>query len=66
MTAAGLHPEGCRRLLAAPWWDEMVADIVETPQLCDPDTPPETILRWARDVPGEWIRKRFPLDPQPS
>ncbi len=62
MVAAGLHPGGCRCLLAAPWWNEMISEILETPELCGPDTPPETVLRWARDVPVEWIRKRFPLE----
>ncbi len=66
MAAAGLHPDGCRRLLAAPWWSEMVAEILETPELCGPDTPPETVLSWARDVPAEWIRKRFPLEAPPE
>ncbi len=63
MTAAGLHRGGCRRLLAVPWWEEMVAEILETPRFAGPDTPADTVLRWARDVPEEWIRKRFPLEP---
>ena len=62
MEAAGLDGAGSRRLLAVPWWDEMVTDVVETPEYCEPGSPPETVLRWARDVIGEWIRKRFPLD----
>jgi len=62
MEAAGLSPGGCRRRLATAWWDEMKADVVETPDFCEPGSPPQTVLRWARDVIGEWIRKRFPLD----
>ncbi|UCG31733.1 MAG: hypothetical protein JSU68_08690 [Phycisphaerales bacterium] len=55
---AGLNPEGCRQILEAPWWEEMVADIVETPEMCDPDDPPEQVLTYARDVISEYIRKR--------
>ncbi len=61
MAAAGLDPEGCNQLLAAPWWDEMVTDIVETPEMCDEDDSPEEILGYARDVVSEYIRKRATL-----
>ncbi len=61
MEGAGLNAEGSRRLLAEPWWDEMSADIVETPEMCDPDDPPEQVLEFARDVVSEYIRKRFKL-----
>jgi hypothetical protein len=36
-------------------------DVRETPAFCDPDDPPEQVLRCARDVVGEYIRKRFQL-----
>ena len=55
---AGLNAEGCRPILEAPWWDEMVSDIVETPDMCDPDDAPEQVLEYARDVVSEYIRKR--------
>jgi hypothetical protein len=58
MTEAGLHREGSGRILAAPWWDEMVDDIVETPEMCDSDDSPEQVLAYARDVVSEYIRKR--------
>jgi hypothetical protein len=58
LARAGLDPDGCRPILEAPWWDEMVADIVETPDMCDPDDPPEQVLDYARDVVSEYIRKR--------
>lgn len=61
MARAGLDPEGCTQILDAPWWDEMVADIVETPEMCDPGDPPERILEYARDVISEYIRKRARL-----
>ena len=35
MVAAGLHPEGSRSILSAPWWNEMVTDVVETPEEAD-------------------------------
>ena len=58
MVAVGLNADGCRQILAAPWWDEMVEDIVETPEMCEPDDPPEQVLQYARDVVSEYIRKR--------
>ena len=61
MAKAGLDPEGCDRLLAAPWWDEMVTDIVETPEMCDEDDSPQEVLGYARDVVSEYIRKRAKL-----
>jgi hypothetical protein len=61
MARAGLNPEGSGRILDAPWWDEMAADIVETPQMCDPGDPPEQVLEYARDVVSEYVRKRAEL-----
>lgn len=61
MAAAGLNPEGSRRILDAPWWNEMAADIVETPDMCDPGDAPEQVLEYARDVVSEYIRKRAEL-----
>jgi hypothetical protein len=62
MAAAGLNAEGTKRILSVPWWNEMVEDIVETPDMCDPGDPPQQILEYAQDVVSEYIRKRFPLD----
>ncbi len=61
MVEAGLNAEGAGRLLRAPWWEDLVKDVVETPQMCEADDPPERILEYARDVISEYIRKRFPL-----
>ena len=61
MGLAGLNPDGCRQFLDAPWWDEMVVDIVETPEMCDPGDLPEQVLEYARDVVSEYIRKRAKL-----
>jgi hypothetical protein len=61
MRADGIHPEAIERLLAAPWLEEMVVDVRETPDFCEPDETPEQILRLARDVVQEYIRKRFTL-----
>jgi hypothetical protein len=58
---AGLNPEGVRRLLAAPWLSDMVSEILETPEFCGPEESSEQLLGYARDVVGEYIRKRFPL-----
>ena len=61
LTEAGLNPEGVRRLLAAPWLPDMVSEILETPEFCEPEESSEQLLSYARDVVGEYIRKRFPL-----
>lgn len=61
MLAAGLHPEAVARLLDAPWLQEMVGDVLETPQFCAPEDSPDQVLRYARDVVGEYVRKRFSL-----
>lgn len=62
MVDAGLNAEGVRRLLQVPWWDEMVTDIIETPEYCDQGDSPQQVLEYARDVVSDYIRKRFPLD----
>ena len=59
LVAAGFEVDAVRRFLAAPWFDEMVGDVRETPEFADPSDPPEQVLRYARDVIGEYIRKRF-------
>ena len=56
-----LNGEGCRQILDAPWWDEMVTDIIETPEMCDPQDPSEQVLEYARDVVSEYLRKRASL-----
>ena len=61
MLADGIHPEAVAQLLAAPWREEMVVDVRETPDFCEPGETPEQILRLARDVIQEYIRKRFQL-----
>jgi hypothetical protein len=61
MLAAGLHPEAVQKLLDAPWVAEMVGEVLETPEFCAPGDPAEQVLRYARDVVGEYIRKRFDL-----
>ena len=61
VAAAGLDADGYRNLVGAPWWNEMVTDIVETPELCEPDDAPELVLEYARDVVSEYVRKRATL-----
>ena len=64
MVDAGLNAEGAQRILRLPWWEEMVADIVGTPDMCEPDDSPQQVLEYARDVVSEYIRKRFALNDQ--
>lgn len=62
MIDAGLNAEGVKRILCVPWWEDMVADIVETPDYCDPGDSPQQVLEYARDVVSDYIRKRFTLN----
>ncbi len=61
MLAAGLDSQGSAQILAAPWWDEMAEDIVDTPEMCEPDDTPDQVLQYAQDVVVEYIRKRASL-----
>jgi hypothetical protein len=61
MIAAGLHPDGVHQLVGAPWLAEMVEEVTETPEFCDPDDTDEQLLGYARDVVTEYFRKRFAL-----
>jgi hypothetical protein len=61
MARAGLNAAGSRQILDASWFEEMVVDIIDTPQMCDPEDPPEQVLQYARDVVSEYIRKRAEL-----
>ena len=62
MLAAGLNDEGVIQILHVPWWDEMVTDIIETPDFCESSDSPQQVLEYARDVVSDYIRKRFPLN----
>lgn len=61
MIQKGLNAEGVRRILSADWWEEMVTDIVETPDFCEPDEPLKQIVEYAKDVVSDYLRKRVEL-----
>ncbi len=61
MVQAGLNAEGIRVILNADWWEEMITDIIETPDFCEPDEPSEQILAYAKDVVSDYLRKRVEL-----
>jgi len=61
MASVGLDAATVERLLSCPWWSEMVADIIETPDFAEPEASPEVVLSYARDVIRETIAKRFQL-----
>jgi len=63
MIGDGMHPDGVRQLLAAPWLSQMITDVLETPDFAGPDETPEQVLGYARDVVQEYVRKRFSLEP---
>ena len=45
--------------LEADWWEEMIGDIMETPDFAAPDDEPSQILKYARDIVHEYIAKRI-------
>ena len=61
MIAAGLNAEGVKLILGAGWWEEMVIDIIETPEFCEPGEPPLQVLAYARDVVSDYVQKRVSL-----
>lgn len=61
MIQAELNAEGVHIILNADWWEEMITDIIETPDFCEPDESPEQILKYAKDVVSDYLRKRVNL-----
>ena len=61
MIQKGLNAEGVRQILTAGWWKEMVTDIIETPDFCEPDESAEQIFEYAKDVVSDYLRKRVEL-----
>ncbi len=61
MLDAGLHATVVRQLLSAPWLEQMVTDVRETPDFCSPEETSAQVLQYARDVVVEYLRKRFVL-----
>ncbi len=59
MVALGITPEIADRLATAPWWAEMIDDVAETPDFCEPEDTPEQVLQYARDVVKEYVWKRY-------
>jgi hypothetical protein len=60
LAAASFDPAAAGRLRAAPWWGEMVAEILDAPaQRDDADDEPAAVLHHARDLVGEYPRERF-------
>ena len=56
---ADFDPELVDLTRESDWWEEMVIDIVETPDYAEPGDSPEQILEYARDVVVEYVRKRL-------
>jgi hypothetical protein len=59
LTAEGFGDDIIAISLKADWWNDMVADIIETPGFVEPEASPEQILKYARDVVYEYIAKRL-------
>lgn len=59
MIELGITTELAANLSTATWWSEMVEDVLETADFCDPGTKPDEVLEYARDVVREYIRKRL-------
>jgi hypothetical protein len=61
MVGAGLDEKGSKEVLDSEWWNEMVSDIIETPDFCESDDPPEQVLMYAQDVVMDYLRKRVKI-----
>lgn len=61
MAADGLDADAAQSVLTAPWWPELVDDVIETPEFSEPSDSAEAVLGYARDVVQEYIWKRFDL-----
>jgi len=61
MAAAGLDGPTATSLTSAPWWREMVDDVIETPDFAEPDATPMVVLGYARDVIREYLGKRLEI-----
>jgi hypothetical protein len=61
MLDAGLDVDIVQQMLSAPWLEEMVTDVRETPDFCSPEETSDQVLQYARDVVVEYLRKRFVL-----
>ena len=55
----GFDHEVVSLTLESGWWTEMAADIVDTPDYAEPGESPEQVLKYARDVVVEYVRKRL-------
>ena len=56
---ADFDPEAVDLTHESDWWDEMVTDIVETPDFAEPGESPEQVLENARDDVKEYVAKRL-------
>jgi len=59
MITLGIAETIADRLASAAWWSEMLDDVAETPDFCEPDDTPEQVLQYARDVVKEYVAKRL-------
>ncbi len=56
---ADFDPEVVELTLDSDWWEEMVVDIIETPDYAEPHESPDQVLEYARDVVKEYVAKRL-------
>jgi hypothetical protein len=56
---ADFDPELVELTLDSDWWEEMVTDIVETPDYAEPNESADQVLEYARDVVKEYVAKRL-------
>ena len=59
MLGLGVTGELAERISRAAWLDEMMDDVIETPEFCEAGAGAEEVLGYARDVVREYVRKRL-------
>ncbi len=59
LATAGFTADDVEQVLGTPWLEEMVEEVRETPEFCEPGQSDAEVLSFARDVVSEYFRKRF-------
>ncbi len=56
---AGFGGEIIELTLYSSWWNDMLSDLIETPDFAEPDDSPVIVLGYACDLIQEYVSKRL-------
>ena len=57
--STGFYGEIIELTLYSSWWDEMISDLIETPDFAEPGDSTEIVLGYACDLIQEYVSKRL-------